>query len=296
MKNLLIPALMLATITVSAQDLPAPSPKGKVEQVVGLTNISVEYSRPSMKGRKIFGDLVPFDKVWRTGANLNTMISFDGPVKIEGQTVEAGTYSIYTIPGAETWQVILNKNIEGHGEGDRKEEEDVLKVKVPAGRSETFETLTILFDNVKNDKAEMQLRWENTLVKVNIEADATEKAMANIKEALAKPDAGFGAYHGAARFLLERDMDAKLALEYAKKSVSLEKKFWNQHTLALALAKNGQHKEAIAAAEESMKLAEEAKADNYVKMNKEKIAEWGRAGSAPAAPNTGAKPAQRPAR
>ena len=295
MKNFLIPALMLATITVNAQDLPAPSPKGKVEQVVGLTNITVEYSRPSMKDRKIFGELVPFDKVWRTGANLNTMITFDGPIKIEGQEVAAGTYSIFTIPGQDAWQLILNKNIEAHGEGDRKEEEDVLKVKVPAGKSETFETFTILFDNVKNDKAEMQLRWENTMVKVNIHADATEKAMANIKEALAKPDANFGAYHGAARFYLEREMDAKQALEYAQKSVSMDKKFWNQHTLALAFAKNGQHKEAIAAAEESMKLAEEAKADNYVKMNREKIAEWQK-GTGTAAPNSTAKPAQRPSR
>ena len=118
----------------------------------------------------------------------------------------------------------------------------------------------------------------------------------NIKEALGKPDASFSAYHGAARFLMERDMMPREALEYARKSVSMEKKFWNMHTYALVLAKNGQQKEAIAAAEESMKLAEEAKADNYVKMNREKIAEWGRAGSAPAAPNTGAKPAQRPAR
>ncbi|MDQ3100025.1 MAG: hypothetical protein M3R08_01450, partial [Bacteroidota bacterium] len=99
-------------------------------------------------------------------------------------------------------------------------------------------------------------------------------AMANITEALAKPDAGFGAYHGAARFYLEREMDAKQALEYAQKSVSMEKKFWNMHTLALALAKNGQQREAVAAAEESMKLAEDEKADAYVKMNKDKIAEW----------------------
>ncbi|MDQ3100024.1 MAG: DUF2911 domain-containing protein, partial [Bacteroidota bacterium] len=173
MKNLLLPALLLASLTVSAQDLPQPSPKGKVEQVVGLTNISVEYSRPSMKGRRIFGELVPFDKVWRTGANLNTMISFDGPVTIEGNEIAAGTYSVYTIPGQEAWQFIFNKNIEGHGEDDRKDEGDVLRVKVPAGKSETFETLTFLFDSVKNDKAELQMRWENTVVKVNIHADAT---------------------------------------------------------------------------------------------------------------------------
>ena len=295
MKNFIIPALMLATLSASAQDLPKPSPFGKVEQVVGLTNISVEYSRPSMKGREIFGGLVPYDKVWRTGANLNTIIEFSGPVKIEGKDLAAGKYSLFTIPGQQSWEIIFNKNIELSGEGDRKDEEDALRVKVPAGKGDNFETFTILFDNVKDDKAELQLRWATTVAKVNIHADAMDMSMANIKEALAKPDADFRAYHNSARFLIDRNMMPKEALQYAQKSTELEKTFWNVHTLALAHAANGQYDKAIAAAEESKKMAEEIKYDAYVKINDEKIAEWKKAsatGSKPAKTGTAPAPAK----
>lgn len=287
MKNLLLPALLLASLTVHAQDLPKPSPFGKVEQVVGLTNISVEYSRPSMKGREIFGGLVPYDQVWRTGANLNTIIELSGPVKVEGKDLAAGKYSLFTIPGKESWEVIFNKNIELNGEGDRKDEEDVLRVKVPAGKGDNFETFTILFDNVKDDKAELQLRWANTVAKVNIHADAKDMSLANIKEALAKPDADFRAYHNSARYLIDRNMMPKEALQYAKKSTEMEKTFWNMHTLALAYAANDQYKEAIAAAEESRKMAEEIKYDAYIKLNNEKIAEWQRSTPATKTPTKG---------
>jgi hypothetical protein len=287
MRTLLFPAFALASLVISAQDLPQPSPMGKVEQVVGLTTVQVEYARPSMKGRKIFGELVPFGKVWRTGANLNTTIEFNGPVVIEGNKLAGGKYSLFTIPGEGTWTIILNKNTGLWGEGDRKEEEDVLQVKVPVRKGETMETLTILFDKVNDDRAEVQIRWENIIVPINIHADATDQAMANIKEALAKPDADFRAYHGSARFLLDRGMMLEEALKYAQKSVELDKKFWNLHTLALLQAKNGRIEEAISTAQESLKMAEEAKYDAYIKMNREKIAEWQGAKPAPAGKATG---------
>jgi hypothetical protein len=286
MKTLLLSTLLISAVAATAQDLPQPSPKGSVEQIVGLTKVKIDYSRPSVKGRKIFGDLVPFEKVWRTGANINTTIEIDGPVMVEGQKLEAGKYSIFTIPGEQAWQVIFNKNVELWGEGDRKPEEDVLTIKVGASKGEHFETLTFLFEEVKDDKAQLQLRWAETKVSIGLHADATEKAMANIKEAVAKPDADFRAYSGSARFLLDRNMDQKLALDYAQKSVSMDKKFWNLHTLALAQAKNGMYKEAVATAEESLKLAQEAKNDAYIKMNTEKIAEWQKQAS-PAAKPTG---------
>ncbi len=280
---------MLATLTTSAQDLPKPSPLGKVEQVVGLTNVSVSYSRPSAKGREIFGDLVPYGQVWRTGANLNTIIEISGPITVEGKELTAGKYSLFTVPGQDAWEVIFNKNIELSGEGDRKDEEDVLRVKVAAEKGETMETFTILFDNVKDDKAEMHLRWANTLVRVDLHADATDMSMANIKEALAKPDADFRAFHNSARFLIDRNMMPEEALKYAKKSTELSKTFWNVHTLALAHAANGQHKEAIAAAEESIKLSKEANYDAYVKINEAKIEEWRKAAPAGKAPATGGR-------
>lgn len=275
MKNALLASLFLTASVAVAQDLPQPSPKGHVEQIVGLTKVSVDYSRPSAKGRKIFGDLVPFDKVWRTGANLCTIVEIDGPVQVEGTLLPAGKYSLFTIPREGAWTVIFNSNTELWGEGDRKDSLDVLQVKVAPGKSGDFtETFTIGFDAVSDDKARLDLRWENTVVSINLHADASEKALANIKEALAKPDADFRAYASSARFCVDRKIMAPEALQWAKKSVGMDKKFWNVYTLALAQAQNGNYADAIAAAEESMKLAQEAKYDAYVKMNKERIEEW----------------------
>ena len=275
MKNILLASLFLSASVVVAQDLPQPSPKGHVEQIVGLTKVSIDYSRPSAKGRKIFGDLVPFDKVWRTGANLCTIVDIDGPVQIEGNTLPAGKYSLFTIPREGAWVVIFNKDTELWGEGDRKDSLDVLQVKVaPVKTSDFTETFTIGFDAVSDDKARIDLRWENTVVSINIYADASDKALANIKEALAKPDADFRAYASSARFCVDRNIMAAEALQWAKKSVSMDKKFWNVYTLALAQAQNGNYADAITAAEESMKMAQEAKYDAYVKMNKERIEEW----------------------
>lgn len=275
MRTTLIAALCALPLISAAQKLPQPSPKGSVEQVVGLTGIEVEYSRPSMKGRKIFGELVPFGEVWRTGANQCTIIELDGPVIVEGQALAEGKYSLFTIPSPDMWVVIFNKNTELWGEGDRKDEEDVLRVKVqPRKLTEPVENFTIGFDAVKDDKAVLTLRWENTAVNVGLEADATEKAMENIKEALGKPDADYRAYHGSARFLVDRNKNLTDALAWAEKSVGMEKKYWNVHTLALAQAANGQFKAAMATAEESMKLAQEAKNEAYVKMNKEKMEAW----------------------
>jgi hypothetical protein len=284
MKHFVLSAALLATCSIHAQDLPSASPKGEVEQVVGLTKVEVEYNRPSARDRKIFGELVPYDKVWRTGANLNTTIEFDGMVVFGGQKVEAGKYSLFTIPGTDSWTIILNKNTELWGEGDRKEEEDVLQVKVKPAKSEYTETLTFSFDAVKDDKARLDLRWEEVRVSVELHADATEQAIKNIEAAVNGEKADFRTFHGSARFLVDRNMEPEAALKYATKSVEMDRKFWNLYTLALAQAQNGDIKSAIATAEESMKMAEEAKYDAYIKMNKDKIAEWSKPQVGKAAP------------
>lgn len=276
MKHTLLVPFIAVAITAPAQDLPMPSPKGEVEQVVGLTKVEVEYHRPSAKGRKVFGDLVPYGELWRTGANRASTIEFDGPVVVEGIDVPAGEYSIFTIPGTDSWVVAFNRNLELWGTDGYKEEEDVARFKVTPAACEHVETLTFLFDAVKDDQAVLELRWEKTRVPLVIKADATERALANIAEALAKPDADFRAYHNSARFCIDRDIKQKEALEWARTSVNKEKKFWNVHTLALAQAANGQYKEAVATAEESLKMAQEVKYEAYVKMNKEKIDEWTR--------------------
>lgn len=265
---------LFTTVAASAQNLPQPSPKGEVEQIVGLTTIEVEYSRPSAKGRKIFGDLVPYGEMWRTGANMSTTVELDGDVLVEGSLLPKGKYSLFTTPTPDTWVITFNKNPELGGVDERKAEEDVLTVKVPSGKCDMTETFTIGFADVKDDKAVLELRWENTMVAINLYADATKQALMNINEAVKKPDADYRVFHSSARFMVDRNIEPQTALKYAMKSVEKERKFWNLHTLALAQAQNGQFKEAIATAEESIRLAQEAKYEAYVKMNKEKIDEW----------------------
>lgn len=265
---------LFTTVAVSAQELPQPSPKGEVEQIVGLTTIEVEYSRPSAKGRKIFGDLVPFGEMWRTGANMSTTVEVEGDVMVEGQLLPKGKYSLFTTPMPEMWVITFNKNPELGGVDERKAEEDVLTLKVPVGKCDMTETFTIGFADVKDDKAVLELSWENTKVGISLYADATKQALMNIKEAVNKPDADYRVFHSSARFMVDRNIEPQTALKYAMKSVEKERKFWNLHTLALAQAQNGQFKEAIATAEESIRLAQEAKYEAYVKMNKEKIDEW----------------------
>ncbi len=262
---------VLVAATIHAQDLPQPSPKGEVEQIVGLTKVEVEYSRPSIKGRVIFGDLVPYDKLWRTGANLNTTIEFSAPVKFGDVDVKAGKYSLFTVPGKEVWVVHLNSNTELWGEEDFNAEQNVATIKVKAEAADLTETLTFDFANVVNDGADLELRWEKTKVLIPIHADATEQALANIKEAMAKGDMKAGGYGGSARFCLDRNVMTKEALGWAEKSVEMDKKFWHMHTLARAQAANGMTKEAITTANESMAMAQEAKNEAYVKMNRELI-------------------------
>lgn len=271
MKTFLTAFAALAVATMTAQDLPQSSPKGSVEQIVGLTKVKVDYSRPSVKDRVIFGELVPYDQLWRTGANLNTIIEFSGPVKLGDAELAAGKYSLFTVPGTETWVIHLNKNTELWGEEDFKQEEVVVSLKLAPTPSEFTETLTFEFANLKGDNADLVLRWEKTAVVIPIITDATKQGLENIKKALADPNAKAGAYGSSARFCLDRNVMTKEALEWASKSVGMDKKFWTMHTLARAQAANGMSKEAIATAEESMKMAQEEKNEAYVKMNRELI-------------------------
>ena len=273
---MLLPALLIgASVPASAQDLPAPSPLGKVEQVVGLTNVKVEYSRPSAKGRMVFGDVVPFNALWRTGANACTKISFDGPVVIEGTTVPPGKYVVFTVPSEGAWQVMLNSDTALRGTDGYDAAKNVATIKAQPAATECFtETFTIGLEAVKDDKARLELRWEKTLVAIEIHADAMEKAMANIKEAVNGTDVKANTYSRSARFYLDRGVDPKQALDWAKKADSMEQKYWMKHTLALCYAANGLKSEAIATAKESMVMAEAEKDQAYVKLNQAKIDEW----------------------
>lgn len=276
MKRILLSALLVsATVLVSAQDLPAPSPLGKVEQIVGLTTVKVEYSRPSAKGRTVFGDVVPYGELWRTGANACTKISFNGPVVVEGTVVPAGKYALLTMPYEGTWVVMFNSDTTLRGTDGYDAAKNVATLKVAATAAGSFtETFTIGLEAVKDDRAQLELRWEKTVVSIGIHADALDKAMANIKEALVGADLKAGTYHRSARFYLDRSIDVKQALAWAKQADSMEQRYWMKHTLALCYAANGNTAEAIATAKRSMAMAETEKDPAYVKLNQAKIEEW----------------------
>ncbi len=273
MRSLFVFALALPLLGI-AQDLPQASPRGKVEQIVGLTQVKVDYSRPSAKGRKVFGELVPFGELWRVGANACTTIELSGPVVMSGKAVAKGKYSLFAIPGEKEWTIILNSDTTLWGNDGYDQAKDAVRFTAPATTAEWTETFTIDLDEVKDDKARMDLRWEKTRTSFILHADAGEQAMANIKEALAKPEIKAGTYGRCARYCVDHGVMLPEALTWAEKSVSMEKKYWTLHTLALCQAANGKYKEAVATANESLAMAQAEKDASYVGMNKTKIEEW----------------------
>lgn len=274
MKHFFLPvAAMAIGMTAAAQDLPQASPRGEVEQIIGLTKVEVDYSRPSVRERQIFGDLLPFGQPWRLGANAATTIEFEGPVEFGDQKIGKGIYSMFAIPHEEAWEIILNKDPKLWG-NNRDEKLDAARIKALVEPTEFTETLTISFDEVKDDKARMDIRWEKYRVSVWIAADATEQGMENIKAALAGKDVKAGAYASSARFAVDRKVMTKEALGWAQKAVDMDPRYYWMHTLALCQAANGMTKEAIATAEKSMAAAKEAGDRAYIRLNEEKIKEW----------------------
>ncbi|MBL4707158.1 MAG: DUF2911 domain-containing protein [Flavobacteriales bacterium] len=267
-------ALFLMVWTLQAQELPQPSPYAEVMQRVGLTDISMEYSRPGVKDRVIFGDLEPFDQVWRTGANSSTKIEFSSDVKIGGVEVKAGKYSIMSMPGKEMWKVYINTDL-GVQEGSYKAENNVAEVSVkPIKTDKTVETLSFWFSNVKGESVDLMFAWENTSLVIPIEVAAKEAAMENIDSKIKEIENAYGVYNNSAKYYLTNDLDLEKALAWSEKSVEIAQKFWNVQTLSKIQYAMGNKKEAIKTAELSLKLSEEADYQPYIKMNKENIAKW----------------------
>ena len=279
MKNLLMIALVLvASITTNAQiETPQPSPFSKVEQKVGLTDMTIEYSRPNMRGRTIFGDLVPYGKMWRTGANKNTTISFSDDVTIGGKVVKAGSYAIFTTPNKKSWEVVFYADTENWGTPQKWDDNKVAaKVNVDVfNMPMKIESFTITFDDLANDSAMLGLLWEDTYIGVKIEVPTDKKVSASIAKVMDGP--GAGDYYAAARYNLESNGDIKQAVEWIDKAIEMTKgdpKFWYLRQQSLIHAKAGNTKMAIKAAKASLAGAEKAENADYVKMNKESIKEW----------------------
>ncbi len=265
LKNLVVAAFLLASAAAQAQlTTPQPSPTATIIQKVGLTDVSVTYSRPGAKERVVFGEVVPYGKIWRTGANKATAITFSTEVTFGGTDVKAGTYSLFTIPGKDEWIVILNSNTELWGAGGYEEAKDVARITIkPTVIQDKVETLTLDFSHLEGDQGFLNVRWENINVTVPIKTPANSAVEKQIKEMLLDgPSAG--TYSSAARFYLENDKDMTQALAWI--DAAIEKRtdaFWYVHQRAKILQKMGKVNDAMAAAEKSMQMAKENKDGDF---------------------------------
>lgn len=276
-KILLALTVILSSFGSQAQVLtPQPSPKCTINQMVGLTDVEIEYSRPGTKGRNIFGDLVPFGKVWRTGANANTTISFSEDVIIDGKTLKKGKYALFTLPKVESWEVIFYSKTDNWGNPEEWNEADVaLRASVvPEMLNRNIESLTFDINNLDNNFATLNLSWEKTLVSLKFEVPTQKMAMASIDKVLAGPSAGD--YFSAAQFYYQSNGDLSKALTYVNKALELKKEspFWYTKLKSLIQAKLGDKKGAIETARMSLAAAKVAKNDDYIKMNEDNILEW----------------------
>jgi len=272
-KSILVLAFAIATLFSSAQYFPAPSPLAREYQMVGLTEMEVEYSRPGVKDREIFGELVPFDKLWRTGANSASKITFSNEVNFGGTEVEAGTYAIFTIPMQDKIMVMLNSNADQGGTGNYDESLNVATTEVPFKKSsEKVERMRFSFENVQDDKVDLVFNWSNMMFAVPISVNTADHVVESMDGKMKEIDGLYGFYEDAASYYLANGSPEK-ALEFAKKSTDIKEVFWNMHTLAKAYKANDDMKMAKQTAMKSLEMSKAAEYEPYIKMNEKMIAE-----------------------
>ena len=268
--------LTLTAYQSLAQETPAPSPKSVVEQKIGLVDFKVVYSRPSVKDREIFGKLVPYDTFWRTGANASTKVSISKEIKIGGKPVPAGEYALYTIPGKDSWTVILSNNDQLPGKDGYKTEDDQVRFEVaPTQLKQQVESFTIGFDRLRDDSATMFLDWDMTRIAFDIELDTKAQVLASIKEVMnSGEELNGGNYARSASAYLSYEVNLEQALVWIQKAVEMQEgAFWLINTEAQIHAKLGNKKEAIASAKKSIEVAKANDGGDfgYIKLNEELI-------------------------
>lgn len=277
--GLLLGLVLVAGNLVNAQIvMPDLSPFATVTQKVGYNEVRIEYSRPSVRGRIIFGDLVPYEKVWRVGANASTKIYVREELTIEDQyKLPAGIYALYAVPGKDEWTIIFSRDAWLWGAFGYKEHYDAIRIKVKSQQlKEQVETFTIQFANVCTSCAEVQLLWDFTKVSFRIATVVDDKVMADIKTFTSNPEARMaGEYYLAAKYYLDTDRDMKQALEWIDKALKYAPGgYWMTHTKAEIQAKMGDYKGAIETAQLSLKEAKEKNDEDYIRMNEAEIAKW----------------------
>lgn len=272
MKKILLMAALACSISGFAQvKMPAPSPTQKIIQEFGIGSIELTYSRPSIKGRSLLKDnseIAPLGKLWRTGANAATRITFSDRVMLGGKLLDTGSYVLYTIPGKDYWEIILNKGLNNWGTDGYKESEDVVRTKVKAEKIDReLETLTMQFSNVQAESCKLDIRWGNTLVSIPMSVNVKDRIRAQVEKALSAETPNAGAYQAAANFYFEWDKDLNKALVNAAKATQANPKaFWLFLLQARIEQGLGDKTAAKTSAEKCIALATEAKNDDYVRM------------------------------
>jgi hypothetical protein len=271
-----IAIFMISIVGNSQVKTPQSSPKSLLNQLVGLTDVEIEYSRPSARGRIVFGELVPFGRLWRTGANANTTISFSEDVVIDGKTLKKGKYALFTLPRIDTWEIVFYTKTDNWGNPDTFSEENVAlrAIVKPELTARNVETFTIDINNLDNNFGVLNLMWERTLVALKFEVPTQKIAIQSIEKALAGPTAGD--YYSSAQYFYQSNGDLTKALSYINKALELnvDKPFYYTRLKSLIQAKLGDKKGALETAKQSLAAAILAKNNDYVKMNQDSILEW----------------------
>lgn len=268
--------LLCNALLISAQiKIPPPSPTFTLKGTIGMAEVEVEYSRPSAKGRQVAGNLIPYNEVWRTGANASTKISFSDDVKLNGHPVPAGKYALYTIFNEEIATIILSKNLDWWGSLGYDEEEDLLRFEVPVKHpSSHYETFTISFSDFTRNSANLNMKWEHTKAMFNIVSEVDESVMMDIKQQVidAEPE-NPDIYFQAAAYYYDTERDSDLALQWINKLIEMSEndRYWVIHLKAKLLARLGRNSEAIQSANKSISLAEMAENPDYVRLNQQLI-------------------------
>ncbi|MFI8380169.1 DUF2911 domain-containing protein [Leeuwenhoekiella sp. NPDC079379] len=277
MKKIMLVCFIALGLTTQAQiQTPSASSHTKMEQVVGLTTVTLDYSRPNMRGREVFGNLVPYGKIWRTGANATTKFTIDKSIIIADKELSKGTYSIYTIPGADMWEVIFYTDDSNPLITEFEDSKIALRTMVePVQMPMSMETFTILIDDVMADSAVLNILWDDTVVPVKFSVMTDQEVMTSIDQALSGPAAGD--YFNAAVYYLNSGKDIEKAKTWMNMAMSMKEtpRFWELRQQSLILAKAGDKKAAIEAAKKSLAGAKEAGNGDYIKMNTDSLKEWG---------------------
>ena len=272
-KTILGGLAIIAALTINAQTIKTPpvSSTQNIKQDLGIGSVELSYSRPNVKARKIFGDLVPLGQVWRTGANQATTLTFSDEVLIGGTKVPAGKYGLLSIPDKNEWTLIITKQLDVTNPSAYKQENDVVRVKAKTATvAAPLETFTMQFANVKASGADLQIAWDNTSVTLPIATDVDKKVMAQIDDIMNKDNRP---YFQAGLYYLESGKDLKQALTWLDKAAEQQPDaFWIHHQRANALAKLGRKEEAKQTAQKSMELAKKQNNTDYVRLNEKLIA------------------------